>query len=113
MKSLESIGYHPLAPVSAVDFADKDKRKSWITEKGMLVFQMRSSDPKGTDLDLFVEEPFSFADEYARAVWEDIAGVRVPVICYEELLRLKRNSGRATDLGDIEQLELLKNPPNE
>lgn len=104
MQALEGIGYQPLVPVKATDFADVEKRKKWIDEKNMIVFQMRHSDPKSTRLDIFVKEPFPFAAEYERARWEKVHGVRVPVVCYDELLNLKRRSGRAQDLLDIEQL---------
>lgn len=33
MNALEAIGYRPLAPVKAQDFADPAKRQNWIAEK--------------------------------------------------------------------------------
>ena len=108
MEALEAIGYRPLIPVKASEFADEKKRRHWIEEKNMIVFQMRHSDPESTRLDIFVSEPFSFELEYGRAFWDDVHGVRVPVVCYDELIRLKRSSGRPQDLGDIDQLQLVK-----
>ena len=113
MAALEEIGYRPLAPVPSAAFADKRQRESWITEKHMLVFQMRKSDSGSTPLDIFVEEPFPFMDEYRQAFWEELAGIRVPVLRYEELIRLKRAAGRANDLADIDQLELIRSKPDE
>ncbi len=111
--ALEKIGYRPLAPVQTADFADEEKRRSWITEKHMLVFSMRKPDPDSTPVDIFVEEPFPFAQEYAHAFWEELAGIRAPVLRYDELIRLKLDSGRPNDLADIDQLELLRSRPNE
>jgi hypothetical protein len=108
MRALESIGYQPLVAVSASDFANSDKRQSWIEEKEMIVFQMRHSDPASTRLDIFISEPFVFADEYKRAHWEDYNGIRVPIVCYDKLLELKRESGRSQDLLDIEQLTAIR-----
>ena len=49
MKALDAIGYKPLIPVRAVEFADEEKRRFWITEKNMLVFQMHNpDDPRRT-----------------------------------------------------------------
>ena len=42
MNALEAIGYRPLVPVKATDFADGAARRSWIQEKNMIVFQMRN-----------------------------------------------------------------------
>ena len=113
MKALEKIGYRPLVPVNAAEFADEEKRHAWITQKNMLVFQMRKPDSDSTPLDIFTEEPFPFAHEYTHAVWEEVVGIRAPVLRYEELINLKRSSGRPNDLADIDQLELLRKKPDE
>lgn len=107
MNALEAIGYRPLVPVKGTDFADEALRRSWIEEKNMIVFQMLNPNRESTRLDVFVEEPFSFSDEYAAASWEDVSGVRSPVVQFAELIRLKRASGRPQDLTDIEQLESI------
>ena len=108
MAALKEIGYQPLVPVEAADFADEQKRKLWRDEKHMMVFQMRHRRPESTRLDIFVEEPFSFDEEYARAFWEEVAGVRAPILRYDALIRLKRSSGRSQDLADIAELELIR-----
>jgi hypothetical protein len=59
LASLEAI-------VIAVDSAKA--RQSWITEKGMVVFQLHSSRHPDTTIDLFVTEPFEFDAEYDRAL---------------------------------------------
>jgi predicted nucleotidyltransferase len=107
MKALNAIAYRPLVPVDATDFADEEKRRVWIREKNMVVFQMRNPDRESTRLDIFVKEPFAFTEEFAQAKWEEVAGIRAPVLRYDELIRLKRSSGRPQDLIDIDQLELM------
>ena len=112
MAALTAIGYRPLVPVNALDFANAKTRKQWQEEKHMIVFQLRNPDRDSTRLDIFVAEPFSFSDELAQAKWEDVAGIRVPVLCLERLLQMKRESGRPQDLADVEQLSLIaKNRP--
>jgi predicted nucleotidyltransferase len=108
MQALKEIGYEPLIPVDAADFADEKKRQVWRDEKHMIVFQMRHSRPESTRLDIFVEEPFSFDEEYERAFWDTVANVRAPFLRYDELIRLKRASGRPQDLADIAELELIE-----
>jgi hypothetical protein len=108
MQALKEIGYEPLIPVDAADFADEKKRQVWRDEKHMIVFQMRHPRPESTRLDIFVEEPFSFDEEYERAFWDTVANVRAPFLRYDELIRLKRASGRPQDLADIAELELIE-----
>jgi predicted nucleotidyltransferase len=112
MKALDAIGYQPLVPVAATDFADEAIRRRWIEDKNMIVFQMRNPDRESTRLDIFVDEPFSFAKELAEAKWEDVAGIQAPVLRLERLLQMKRESGRPQDLLDIEQLELIAGSRN-
>src|SRR5438552_7741257 len=80
MKALDAIAYRPLAPVDATDFADEEKRRAWIREKNMLVFQMRNPDRESTRLDIFAKEPFAFTEEYAQAERLDAAGIPTPIL---------------------------------
>lgn len=110
--ALDALGYRPLAPVAALQFADADVRQRWVKDKGMLVFQLRSESRPETCIDLFVEEPFNFDDEYARAPrMELVDGCTCPVVHFETLLALKRRAGRPQDLEDIRNLEIGRNPP--
>jgi predicted nucleotidyltransferase len=107
MKALGAIGYRPLLPVDAVDFADAELRKTWHEEKGMLVFQMLDENRPDTRLDLFVTEPFDFDREFAAAKWEEVASVKAPVLQVATLIAMKKQVGRTRDLLDIEELSKL------
>ena len=60
---LAAKGFRPRPPVPIADFADPEKRRSWIDEKGLMIFSLCSPAAPGTEIDLFVEEPFEFAPE--------------------------------------------------
>jgi hypothetical protein len=107
MKALDRIGYRPLIPVKAEQFADQDLRESWRKEKHMIVFQLMNVDRPSTRLDIFVSEPFNFDEEYAQAEWLDVAGIPSPILCLESLIKMKREAGRPKDLGDAGELENL------
>lgn len=74
----------------------------------MLVLKFWSDAHRETPLDLFIYEPFDFAQEEARAVRstqpdDPAAGfVDIPA-----LVAMKRVAGRPQDLIDIEKLETL------
>jgi hypothetical protein len=109
MRVLTGLGYRPSAPVPAESFADAATRESWFRDKGMVVFQLQSGIHRDTPVDIFVSEPFDFDAEYARALVAPIApGVELRCASIDTLIRMKKLAGRAKDLEDIRQLELLR-----
>ena len=109
LRALASLGYRPLVPVAATDFANPVLRRKWIREKNMVVFAMHSDRDPETRVDLFVTEPFPFDREYDRALaGEILPGARARFVRVETLIRMKRKAGRAKDLEDIRQLELFR-----
>ena len=107
-RALESLGYRPRVPVTAEGFADAGQRARWIAEKGMVVLTFHSDLHRETPVDVFVSEPFDFAEEHRLAMVEEIApGAPVRVLRLEALLKLKQAAGRPQDLADIAELRLL------
>ena len=106
--ALQTLGYRPRAPVRAEDFADEDVRASWREEKGLTVFSLWSPSYPGTEVDLFVEEPFDFGEAWSRrldAVLDD--GTTVHVVGIDDLRSLKARVGRPKDVDDIAQLDAI------
>lgn len=107
-RALGGLGYRPLVPVTAEGFADPAQRARWIAEKGMTILNFSSDQHPETRVDVFVSEPFDFADEYRQAVVEEIApGVPLRIVRLAALLRLKQAAARPQDLADIAELRLL------
>jgi hypothetical protein len=108
------LGYLPLAPVTATDFADPAKRESWIREKNAVVFQLHSDRHRETRIDLFVSEPFDFEHEYRLAKsGELLPGLAARFVRIETLIRMKEAAGREKDLEDVRQLRLLMENAND
>lgn len=107
MNALNAIGYRPLVPVDASQFADEKIRRAWQNEKNMIVFQMMNLDRPSTRLDLFVTEPFDFKTEYASAEQREVGGISAPVLRMETLIVMKEQAGRPKDLGDAGELKKL------
>jgi len=105
--ALETIGFRPAVPVTAAQFADPAQRESWIHDKGMRVLQFWSDLHRETPVDLFVEEPFPFEEEDARAVLRSLPGAGdVRFVSLPTLIRMKEAVGRPQDLMDVENLRL-------
>ena len=106
--ALATLGYRPLVPVNAEQFADPALREAMIRDKGMKVLQFFSDAHRQTPIDVFVIEPFDFGEESARALRKPLAGGgEVPFVSLRTLLQMKRDVARVQDLLDVEQLELL------
>ena len=112
MNALESLGYWPVVPVPARDFADAANRETWIRDKGMVVFQLHSDRHPDTRIDLFAAEPFDFDHEYDNAlIGEILSGLHARFVRIETLIRMKEAAGREKDREDVRQLRsLLENP---
>lgn len=104
LSAFAALGYRPRAPVPLHQFADSVTRESWITDKGLTVFSLWSPDAPGTEIDIFVREPFPFGPTYDRATEVELSGVCVSVLALPDLLALKRAAGRRKDLDDVDAL---------
>ncbi|OGA08064.1 MAG: hypothetical protein A3D95_13175 [Betaproteobacteria bacterium RIFCSPHIGHO2_12_FULL_69_13] len=103
--ALATLGYQPLVPIRADQFADAAQRERWIAEKGMQVLQFWSDAHRETPIDLFVREPFPFEEEYARALVKPLQGrIEVRFVSLATLIAMKETVGRAQDRIDAEEL---------
>jgi len=100
MSALTAIGYRPLIPVEAAQFADQTLRQQWRDEKGMIVFQLFNPQRESTRVDIFVSEPFIFAQEFETANWHKWGDLQAPVLRIEALIAMKEAAGRPQDLAD-------------
>ena len=103
--ALDQLGYHPNIPVEAYDFVDTEIRKDWIESKNMQVFSMVSEAHRETTVDIFVSEPFDFADEYnlsPEVQLDDDLSVRL--VSIPTLIEMKKRAGRDRDKDDVQHL---------
>lgn len=109
---LVGLGFQPRAPVPAEDFADPEKRRTWLEEKGMRVFSLW--DPKNpmVEIDLFVDHPILFEEMWADSEVMPLNETTARVVSADHLIQLKRLAGRPQDLLDIEALEAIQQEKN-
>ena len=106
--ALSTLGYRPIVPITAEQFADDSLRGRMIHEKGMEVLQLYSDEHRETPIDLFVHEPFAFDDEYERALVKELPNAGpVRFVSIETLIRMKEAVARPEDLLDAKYLREL------
>jgi predicted nucleotidyltransferase len=108
IKLMKQRGYRPKAPVCLDDFRSEEKRLSWKNEKNMRVFSLIHPQHHEELIDIFIEEPISFEEVYARRVLIPLGKFKASVASSEDLITLKQKAGRSQDLQDIEALKDLQ-----
>lgn len=104
--ALTTLGYRPLVPITALQFADEALREGWIRDKGMQVLQFWSDAHRETPVDVFVIEPFVFDQEYEHALVKPFGSIAVRFVAIPALIRMKEEAGRPQDKIDIEHLRM-------
>lgn len=104
--ALGKLGYRPMVPITAAQFANAGLREGWIRDKGMQVLQFWSDLHRETPVDLFVREPFVFDEEYQLALIKPLGSIPVRIVSIPSLIRMKEEADRPQDRIDIDQLRL-------
>ena len=104
ISALVGLGFRPLAPVEALDFADAARRREWVKEKGMRVFSLYEPESPLSTVDLFVESPIDFEELYRKAERIPIGTTVVPVVAIPHLIQMKQAAGREQDRADLRVL---------
>lgn len=105
--ALASIGYQPVVPITASQFADDELRNTWIRDKNMKVLQFWSDLHRETPIDVFVIEPFPFEQEWERALSKPLHdSIDMRFVSIATLIDMKAKAGRQQDLVDIEHLKM-------
>lgn len=104
---MNELGYRPRVPVKAESFVDPENRKSWIEEKNMRVFSFYHPKKNIMLIDIFVNEPVPYDKIRQDAVIMKMGNLLIPTVSLNDLIKLKKISGRPQDLADIDALKRL------
>jgi predicted nucleotidyltransferase len=101
---LKALNFSPGAPVETMEMADPDKRKYWMEEKNARVITFYNPDVPLLQIDVLITR--NLRD--LKKTRKKIDGFEISVVDYDDLLKMKKETARPTDLIDIEKLEELK-----
>lgn len=107
VRALTAAGYSPRAPVDPEGLANKEIRTGWVETKHMTVLSMTNRTNPLLSVDLFAEPPLDATRILQGAETVELGGMKVPVCSLADLIEMKRISGRAMDLADIQALEQI------
>lgn len=107
-EALAQLGYKPLVPLTAEQFADRALREQWIKYKGMQVLNLYSDFHRETTVDMFVTEPFDFSEEYEKALQGELTpGMIVRFVSIRTLIAMKEAANRPRDQDDVQHLRWI------
>ncbi len=104
---LKKKGYHVKQPVDPMGIADKKIRHDWIHNKHMKAFNFYKEDEL-KEVDIIIESPVSYEEARNDALKIKVEGITLPVISIDNLIKMKKNTGRSVDKFDIEELKRIK-----
>lgn len=107
VKILKRYGYRVKQPVDPMKIADEKTRKYWIKNKHMKAFNFYKEDEL-KEVDIIIESPVSFVQARKTSIRIKIDDLVLPVISINELIRMKKGTGRTIDKLDIEELKKIK-----
>jgi hypothetical protein len=101
---LDSWGYRPQVAVDPRDLTDQETRNQWIQDKNMRALSFYNQQSPMGEIDLIIDTPIPYERLKAGAVIFEVKGNPVPVVSIQDLIELKRLSGRRQDNSDVEHL---------
>lgn len=102
------LGLAPCVPVQLAALKDPAQRKAWAEEKHMIAFGLVN--PKigaATLVDVLIAPGIDLPTAFQRALTRNLDGIPVTLAAVDDMIALKRDTGRAQDASDIEHLERL------
>jgi predicted nucleotidyltransferase len=100
-------GYHVKQPVDPMGIADEKLRYDWIHNKHMKTFNFYKEDEL-KEVDIIIDSPVCFKEAEKTAIKMEIDDMVVPVISIDNLIKMKKNTGRDIDKLDIKELRNVK-----
>ena len=103
-KVLAALNFQPGIPIDPLDMAKEKKREEWIREKNVRVVTFYNPESQLLQIDVLITKDFSSM----KRIRKKINGLEISIVDYDDLLKMKKETARPTDLIDIEKLQELR-----
>ena len=104
---LAALGLRCRLPVSLDAFADASYRKEAAEQRNLLAVTYTDPNDPLREVDILVAPPVDAVDLVARAVTLSVGDLDARVVSIQDLIAMKKASGRAQDLADVAHLERI------
>ncbi|OGQ53835.1 MAG: hypothetical protein A3J24_03180 [Deltaproteobacteria bacterium RIFCSPLOWO2_02_FULL_53_8] len=107
LRLLKEWGFRPRVPVDIMDFADAEKRGSWIKDKNMKAFNLVNSEWALSEIDIIIDTPVNYKEASTDIRHITLKDISVPLISIAGLIKMKEAANRRQDLADIRYLKRI------
>ena len=104
---LKKKGYRLKQPVNPMGIANESIRRDWICNKHMKAFNFYKENSL-EEVDIIIKSPVSFRQAEEDALRIKIGNIVLPLISIDNLIKMKKDTGRSIDKLDIEELKKIK-----
>ncbi len=104
---LKKNGYIVKQPVEPMGLADKKTREDWIKNKHLKAFNFYKEDEL-KEVDIIIKSPLSYEKAKKNSLVIKSGDIALPVISLDDLILMKKNTGRLIDKVDVENLKKIK-----
>lgn len=104
---LKKAGYRVKQPVDPIMIADRIAREDWIKNKHMKALNFYKSEKSYEEVDIIIDSPVDFKKAVKSAKRMKVGSVNLTVISAQDLMKMKKITGRARDLQDIKELKII------
>jgi len=106
-KAMRKLRYSERLPISVMDLEDRGKVAKWMQEKNFKAFTFNPPYGHLVQIDIVIKESLKFERFFERKLVKMYGGVRIPVISFDDLVKMKKKTGREKDEKDLEVLNAL------
>ncbi len=104
IKVLASLNFQPGVPIDPMDMTKAEKRQEWMKEKNVKVLTFYNPESQLLQIDVLITK--NLGD--LKKIRKKIDDFEISIVDYDELLKMKKETARPTDLIDIQKLEELR-----
>lgn len=104
IKVLAALNFQPGVPIDPMDMANEKKREEWMREKNVKVITFYNPESQLLQIDVLITK--NLAD--MKKIRKKIDGFEISIVDYDDLIKMKKEIARPTDLIDIQKLEELR-----
>lgn len=108
LELMKEWGFKPKIPVEIMDFARKEKRDDWITNKNMKAFNLINPKWAMSEIDIIISSPIDYKEASKKMNRIRVQHINIPVISLDDLILMKQGTGRKQDQADIRYLKELQ-----
>ena len=103
-KALSILNFRPGVPIDPLQLAEEGARRKWMAEKNAKVITFYNPASPLLQIDVLITRDLAGL----KTTRKQVGNFMVSVADFDDLLRMKQETGRPTDLIDIEKLKELK-----